>query len=89
MLILIIIQVRQAVTQFLQQQQLETATAGDSSSEQSEPSEQVDQQINVAEEVSEAATEQDHEIIPEEERVTVRLKFLNDTLRDVEVCTGI
>ena len=85
MLILIIIQVRQAVTQFLQQQQLETATAGDSSSEQSEPSEQVDQQINVAEDVSEAATELDHEMIPEEERVTVRLKFLNDTLRDVEV----
>jgi len=69
-------EVRQAVTQFLQQQQqLETA---DTEIVQAEAPEQQDQN-NVAEEVANVS-----EPVPEEERVTVRLKFLNDTQRDVE-----
>ena len=44
-----------------------------------------DLQINAVEElVPQQSVAPEPEIIPEEERVTVRLKFLNDTLKDVE-----
>jgi len=76
-------EVRQAVTQFLQQQQQLETTGADSenvvqveATEQQEPS-------NVAEE-DEVPIVPEPEPVPEEDRVTVRLKFLNDTQRDVE-----
>jgi len=76
-------EVRQAVTQFLQQQQqLETTGADSENVVQVEATEQ-QEQSNVAEEV-EVPIVSEPEPVPEEDRVTVRLKFLNDTQRDVE-----
>jgi len=75
-------EVRQAVTQFLQHQQ-HLDTAGDTTNNTDggqEASEQLEQ-INAAEEAVAAPVP---EPVLEEDRVTVRLKFLNDTQKDVE-----
>jgi len=74
-------EVRQAVTQFLQQQQLETQGPGETDTEP-EPGEQEPEQTIATEQT---ATHPDTPAppVPEEERVTVRLKFLNETQKDV------
>ena len=75
-------EVRQSVTQFLQQQ---GETRSEARTEQSTAQPQREQEDTVVGGVSSEETVQEpEEAIPEEERVTVRLKFLNDTLKDVE-----
>jgi len=77
-------EVRQAVTQFLQQQQHETPGPGEADTEQ-EQGEQEPEQSNAAEPTAATATHPATPApqVPEEERVTVRLKFLNETQKDV------
>jgi len=70
-------EVRQAVTQFLQQQPRERDGQEEASGQSSPPQETSDQGQRT-EEVVEVGP------LPEEDRVTVRLKFLNDTQKDVE-----
>merc|ERR1719238_1402602 len=72
-------EVRQAVTQFLQQQQHSDNNI-ETQEQHQPPSHQQEEASNDRAEVGEP----EHVTIPEEERVTVRLKFLNDTLKDVE-----
>jgi len=71
-------EVRQAVTQFLQQQQSTETSHQQQDQPQPQPQQEEQASVNVPEETS------PDETIPEEERVTVRLKFLNETLKDVE-----
>jgi len=76
-------EVRQAVTQFLQQQQLETQPGpGETDTEAELGPELEPEQANATEQT---ATHPDTPAppVPEEERVTVRLKFLNETQKDV------
>jgi len=76
-------EVRQAVTQFLQQQPRDGAEEVEDQpqpvqlAEQQQPAPELQQPANEAASVEEGP-------LPEEERVTVRLKFLNDTQKDVE-----
>lgn len=75
-------EVRQAVTQFLQQQPRDR---GEEIEEQPQPA-QPPQQQPVPEQPQPVSEPEVVEVgpLPEEERVTVRLKFLNDTQKDVE-----
>jgi len=75
-------EVRQAVTQFLQQQPRD---GGEEVEEQAQPVQPPEQQQTAPEQQpppNEASVEEGP--LPEEERFTVRLKFLNDTQKDVE-----
>jgi len=78
-------EVRQAVTQFLQQQ---PSDRGEEVEEHPQPAQPPLQQPvpEQPQPVSEAEVVEAVEVgpLPEEERVTVRLKFLNDTQKDVE-----
>jgi len=76
-------EVRQAVTQFLQQQPRD---GGEEVEEQAQPAQPPEQQQTTPEQqqpLNEAAAVEEGPL-PEEERFTVRLKFLNDTQKDVE-----
>eukprot|EP00090_Calanus_glacialis_P029275 TRINITY_DN46993_c0_g1_i1.p1 TRINITY_DN46993_c0_g1~~TRINITY_DN46993_c0_g1_i1.p1 ORF type:complete len:307 (-),score=89.01 TRINITY_DN46993_c0_g1_i1:137-1057(-) len=75
-------EVRQAVTQFLQQQPRDR---GEELEEHPQP-DQPPQQQPVPEQPQPVSEPEVVEVgpLPEEERVTVRLKFLNDTQKDVE-----
>jgi len=76
-------EVRQAVTQFLQQQPRD---GGEEVEEQAQPVQPPEQQQTAPEQQpppNEAASVEEGPL-PEEERFTVRLKFLNDTQKDVE-----
>ena len=78
-------EVRQAVTQFLQQQPRDGGEEVDEPSQPAQPTEQ--QHQTAPAEQQQVASDQDLvEVgpLPEEERFTVRLKFLNDTQKDVE-----
>ena len=78
-------EVRQAVTQFLQQQPRDGGEEVDEPSQPAQPAEQ--QHQTAPAEQQQVASDQDLvEVgpLPEEERFTVRLKFLNDTQKDVE-----
>jgi len=72
-------EVRQAVTQFLQQQPSERDETEETSSHQV-PNQQITQDSHQANDEAEV---EDVGPLPEEDRVTVRLKFLNDTQKDV------
>jgi len=76
-------EVRQAVTQFLQQQPRD---GGEEVEDQAQPVQPPEQQQTAPEQQpppNEAASVEEGPL-PEEERFTVRLKFLNDTQKDVE-----
>jgi hypothetical protein len=76
-------EVRQAVTQFLQQQPRD---GGEEVEDQAQPVQPPEQQQPAPEQQqppNEAASVEEGPL-PEEERFTVRLKFLNDTQKDVE-----
>ena len=78
-------EVRQAVTQFLQQQPRDGGEEVDEPPQPAQPTEQ--QHQTAPAEQQQVASDQDLvEVgpLPEEERFTVRLKFLNDTQKDVE-----
>jgi len=74
-------EVRQAVTQFLQQQPRDGV---DEVEEQPQPAQPVEQLQTVPEQQQSVSELVEVEPLPEEERFTVRLKFLNDTQKDVE-----
>jgi len=76
-------EVRQAVTQFLQQQPRD---GGEEVEDQAQPVQPPEQQQTAPEqqEPPNAAASVEEGPLPEEERFTVRLKFLNDTQKDVE-----
>jgi len=80
-------EVRQAVTQFLQQQPRD---GGEEAEEHPQPAQLAGQQQppTPAEQQQQQATSEPDPVevgpLPEEERFTVRLKFLNDTQKDVE-----
>jgi len=73
-------EVRQAVTQFLQQQPSERDETEETSSSNQVPNQQTTQDSH---QVNDEAEVEDVGPLPEEDRVIVRLKFLNDTQKDV------
>ena len=73
-------EVRQAVTQLLQQQPTERDETEETSSSNQVPNQQTTQDSH---QVNDEAEVEDVGPLPEEDRVIVRLKFLNDTQKDV------
>lgn len=76
-------EVRQAVTQFLQQQQLETQPGPGETDAEAEPGPELETDQTNATEQTTTHPDTPAPPVPEEERVTVRLKFLNETQKDV------
>lgn len=76
-------EVRQAVTQFLQQQQLETQPGPGETDAEAEPGPELETDQTNATEQTTTQPDTPAPPVPEEERVTVRLKFLNETQKDV------